>query len=248
MLELNLTYPPLNTLKPVAENVWIADGPVIRFGAWWPKIPFPTRMTVVRLQSGALFIHSPTSLVSSLKAEIKALGEPRWIVAPNRLHYWWLPEWHGTFSAAQIFVAPEVREQAGERISFECHEIDRDSGFPWDDEIATLPIAGSYMTEVEFFHRATRTLVLTDLIENFEARKIRSPLVRFLTWAGGVQDPDGSTPRDLRSTFAGRRPELIAAVERMIEWNPERIIIAHGRWYERDGRAELIRAFRWLLG
>src|SRR5262249_16932545 len=103
---------------------------------------------------------------------------------------------------------------------------------------------GSYMTEVEFFHRATRTLVLTDLIENYEAQKIRSPLIRFLTWAGGVRDPDGSTPRDLRTTFA--KPELIAAVRRMIEWDPERIIIAHGRWYERNGRAELVRAFRWL--
>lgn len=247
MLEPNLTYPPLNTLKPVAENVWIADGPVIRFG--WPflKIPFSTRMTVIRLRDNALFIHSPTSLTPSLKAEIEALGEPRFIVAPNRLHYWWLPEWHAAFRAAQIFVAPKVREQAGDRISFECREIDRESGFPWDDKIATLPITGSYMTEVQFFHRPTRTLVLTDLIENFESHKIKSPLIRFLIWAGGVQDPDGSMPRDLRATFANKS-ELIAALRHMIEWNPERIIIAHGRWYEHDGRTELIRAFRWLLG
>lgn len=26
------TYPPLNTLKRVAEDIWIVDGPVIRFG------------------------------------------------------------------------------------------------------------------------------------------------------------------------------------------------------------------------
>lgn len=32
----------------------------------------------------------------------------------------------------------------------------------------------------------------------------------------------------------------------MIEWNPERVIMAHGRWYEHDGVAELKRAFRWL--
>jgi len=247
MLEPNLTYPPLNRLKPVADNIWIADGPVIQFSAWWLKIPFSTRMTVIRLQSSGLFIHSPIGLTPSLKTEIEALGEPRWIVAPNRLHHWWLPEWHGALGEAQIFVASKVREQAGDRIRFECRELDRESGFPWDGEIATLPITGSYMTEVAFFHQATRTLVLTDLIENFEAHKISSRLIRFLIWAGGVQDPDGSTPRDIRATFA-KKPEAVTAVRRMIEWNPERVIIAHGRWYERDGQAELSRAFRWLLG
>jgi hypothetical protein len=33
----------------------------------------------------------------------------------------------------------------------------------------------------------------------------------------------------------------------MLDWDPERIIIAHGRWYDRDGGAELRRAFRWIL-
>jgi hypothetical protein len=38
-----MTYEPLNTLKSVADDVWIVDGPVIRFGMPWPKMPFPTR-------------------------------------------------------------------------------------------------------------------------------------------------------------------------------------------------------------
>ena len=45
------TYPPVNTLKRVADNLWIVDGPIIRFGAPWLKMPFPTRMTVIRLAS-----------------------------------------------------------------------------------------------------------------------------------------------------------------------------------------------------
>ena len=32
----------------------------------------------------------------------------------------------------------------------------------------------------------------------------------------------------------------------MIGWDPERIILAHGKWYERGGADELRRAFRWL--
>jgi ABC-type Fe3+-citrate transport system substrate-binding protein len=108
-------------------------------------------------------------------------------------------------------------------------------------------VAGSYMTEVVFFHHASRTLVLADLIENFEPHKLGSFALRWLMKLGGVAAPDGQTPRDLRATFARQRPAMKAAVERMIAWNPERVIIAHGRWFETEGAAELRRSFRWLL-
>src|SRR3546814_1556895 len=71
--------------------------------------------------------------------------------------------------------------------------------------------------------------------------------MRRLTRLGGVQNPHGSMPRDMRRTFVRQRPQLKAAVERMLAWEPERIVLAHGRWYEHDGAAELRRAFGWLL-
>jgi hypothetical protein len=86
------TYPPLDTLKVVADNVWIVDGPVIRFGMPWPKLTFPTRMTVIRLGKDSLFVHSPTALPAALQAEIAGIGTPRWIIGPNRIHYWWIPD------------------------------------------------------------------------------------------------------------------------------------------------------------
>lgn len=41
--------------------------------------------------------------------------------------------------------------------------------------------------------------------------------------------------------------EAAACLERMLAWKPERVVLAHGRWYDHDGSAELRRAFRWLL-
>ncbi|WP_246226264.1 DUF4336 domain-containing protein [Chelativorans xinjiangense] len=246
MAEHETTYPPLNTLKPVCEDVWIVDGPTIRFGMPWPKMPFPTRMTVIRLKDGGLFIHSPTPLTEGLRREIAAMGEVRFIIGPNRIHYWWIPDWRAVYGQAQVWLAPRIREQAGARIDFTARELAGESGYPWDGEIDTLPVAGSFMTEVAFFHRASRTLVLTDLIENFEADKLGRPM-RWLAYLGGVLDPDGQMPRDMRLTYAKEKPALKAAVERMIAWDPERIIIAHGRWYEKDGAAELKRAFDWVL-
>jgi hypothetical protein len=32
----------------------------------------------------------------------------------------------------------------------------------------------------------------------------------------------------------------------MLAWQPERVVLSHGKWYEHDGVAELRRAFRWL--
>ena len=54
-----------------------------------------------------------------------------------------------------------------------------------DEDIKTLPVNGSFMTEVEFFHLASRTLVLTDLMENLEPQKLDWPW-RWLAKAGGV--------------------------------------------------------------
>ena len=239
------TYPPLNTLKPVAQDVWIVDGPLIRFGLPFWTFPFPTRMTVVRLANGDLFVHSPTPCTPALQAEIAAIGRPRYLIGPNRIHYWWIPDWHAAYPDAEVFLAPRIKAQSKGRIAFDFHLIDQAEGYPWEGEIKTLIVPGRYMSEAEFFHHASRTLILTDLIENFETQKLGSRVLRFLTWLDGLRDPDGQMPRDLRLTFD--KITLRGAVEAMIALAPERVIIAHGRWYDANGTEELKRAFRWLL-
>ncbi len=242
------TYPPLNTLKPVADDVWIVDGPLIEFGPWPFRMPFATRMTVIRIGRN-LFIHSPTPLTDGLKAEIAAIGAPAWLIGPNRLHYWWIPEWCAAYPDAMVYLAPRIADQAKGRLDGilrNGRSLDDRSGHPWDDVIDTLPVHGSYMSEIVFFHRSSRTLVLTDMIENFEPQKL-GPLARVLTWLGGAQHPEGSMPRDMRLSYRAKIAELRAALDIMIGWNPVRIILAHGKWYERDGANELRRAFRWLM-
>ena len=135
------TYPPLNALKQVAEDVWIVDGPAIRFGMPWPKMPFPTRMTIVRLAGGNLFIHSPTPLTSGLEREVEGIGAPRWIIGPNRIHYWWIPEWHAAFPDAEVYLAPRIEDQAGNHIDFDTLTLDRDAGYPWSGEVSTLSVS-----------------------------------------------------------------------------------------------------------
>ncbi len=242
-----VTYPPINTLKRVAEDVWLVDGPMIQFGPPLMKMPFPTRMTVLRLKPAKLFLHSPTPLTALLREEIERLGKPHWIVGPNRIHYWWIPEWHAAYPDADVYLALGIKEQAKGRIDFPSHPLDRSDGYPWDDEVASLPIVGGYMTEVEFFHRATRTLILTDAIENFELDKLPSRWLRSLVWLVGAANPNGSMPVDMRLSFWSHRRDLQRAVETMIGWNPERVLLAHGKWFDHNGVGEVERAFRWVL-
>jgi hypothetical protein len=50
-------YEPINTLKPVADGLWIVDGPII--SASLLRVPFTTRMTIARLGDGSLWVDSP---------------------------------------------------------------------------------------------------------------------------------------------------------------------------------------------
>ena len=244
------TYEPTGTLKSVADGVWIVDGPVIEFGYLGMKFPFPTRMTIVRLADGGLWVHSPTELRSSLKSEVDAFGRVRHLIAPNRIHYWWLEEWVAAYPDAMTYAAPGVQEQARNNGRFADYNVDltEDGEYPWSGEIEMLLVPGRYLSEAVFYHDGTRTLVITDLIQNYEREKIANPFFRIMTRLSGAVDPDGKMPGDLCATFFMHRKQMAEAVRRMIFWQPQRIIIAHGRWYRENAVAELKRAFRWLPG
>ena len=242
-------YHPLNTLKPFGENIWTADGGEIRMA--FPlgvKIPFSTRMTVVLLADGGLWCHSPIAPAPELFAQIDALGEVRHLVSPNKIHYAHIAAWKARYPQAAAWASAGVRERSaaqGIAVAFDC-DLGDTAPPEWSADLEQMPFAGSrVMTETVFFHRQSRTLILTDLIENFETARFPS---RF--WAGvmrlaGIADPDGKTPADWRATFKDQAAAR-ACLARMLAWQPEKIILAHGRCYEGNAAAELQRAFRWL--
>ena len=173
----------------------------------------------------------------------------RCLIAPNWIHYAYIGAWQARYPEARAWAAPGVRERAASRkvtIRIDA-ELGDEAPVEWAGVIDQQIVAGSSIhREVVFFHRPSKTLVLTDLIENFERRAVPVWIVPLLLLAGNL-DPDGRTPRDMQATFRKGRDAARASVERMIAWGPERVILAHGRWYPENGVAELRRAFRWLL-
>jgi hypothetical protein len=241
-------YAPLNVLKPLAADLWIVDGPIERMAVPGGSVPFSTRMTLVRLPDGALWCHSPIAPDPTLFAAIDALGPVRHLVSPNLLHYAHIGAWKRRYPQALAWASPGVRKRAASRRTETPFDADLGDSAPlaWRAAIDQLCFRGSRaMQEFVFLHRASGTLILADLIENLEARKLSRPM-RWLARLGGVLDPDGKTPLDLRWSYFGRKRQARACLARMLAWQPQRVILAHGRCYLSDAQAQLARAFRWL--
>ncbi len=241
-----VAYAPLNTPKAFADEVWVVDGPEIGLRYFGLTLPFPTRMTVVRLSAGALWVHSPIAWDDRLGEALAGLGTVRHLVAPNTLHYAYLPDWQARFPEARSYGPPRLTEKARRPVSVD-ETLGDEPAAAWGDTFCQCLVAGSLLTEVDFFHRPSRTLILTDLIENFEPSRVRSTLLRWAMKAFGAADPDGKAPFDMQLSFLGHRSDVRTAARRMIAWAPERIVIAHGRCYDSGGVEELRRAFRWVL-
>lgn len=238
------TYPPLDVLKPVAEGVWIVDsGPIRVVG-----MPLPLRMTVIKLASGDLWLHSPTRFDDRLRREIARIGRIRHLVAPNIAHWSFLQDWQRGCPDATTWAGPGLRDRAqvkkaGIRLDYDLSDA---PPAEWAGEIEQVVVRGSKFQEVDFFHKPTRTLVLTDLVVNLEAEKLPS-LVRPGARLIGVVAPDGKAPIYVRLLIKARRREAAQAAARLVDWGPERVIFSHGRWFSHDGTAALRRSLSWLL-
>ena len=238
-----LPYDPLNQPKQVAGDLWIIDGHEVRMRSFGLRIPFPTRMTVVRLPDGGLWIHSPVAPDEALFEAIERLGAVSHLVAPNTLHWSYIADWRKRFPRAVVYIAPGLEA----RVDVPRTNLMDTAEPAWSAAIDQRVVGGPVLTEAVFFHRASRTLILTDLIENFEPERVRSCVWRCALCLSGATDPDGKAPIDMQLSFLGHRKHLRAMVRQMIDWAPQRIVLSHGRWYEDDGVAELQRAFRWIL-
>jgi hypothetical protein len=243
----DITYPPLDVPKPVAENLWIVDsGPLRAMGV----IPLPVRMTVIRLENGELLLHSPTRHTAELQTALEGFGPIRHLVAPNIVHWSFLKDWQTQLPEAVTWAAPGLRNRGSVKKSGVQLDRDMQDGpLPgWPDEIDRITVqGGGGFHEVALFHRPSRALILVDLVQNLEAEKL-PVLMRPLARIAGNVGPDGKAPAYLRAVVKLGGAKAHEAGRRLVETRPERVIFAHGRWFDHDGGARLERSLRWLAG
>ncbi|MGO4870585.1 MAG: DUF4336 domain-containing protein [Roseiarcus sp.] len=229
-------------LLEFGPGVWIREGPVVPFVAGFP---YPTRMAVIRLSDGGLFVWSPVALSPALRREVDALGPVRCLVSPNLLHHLFLGEWKAAYPEARLFASPGLRRRRTD-LAFDADLGDAPDPI-WAADIDQVLVSGSFiMTEAVFFHRGSRTAIFADLIENL-------PRDWFKGWRGllarldGIVAPNPGAPREWRASFVNRRAAR-RALGRILAWPIERVLIAHGEPARVDGAAFVRGAFAWLLG
>jgi len=236
-----VTFPPLNTLKAVADDIWIVDSGPIRPGG----VFLPIRMTILRLGNGDLMLHSPTELTEALVEELKALGPVRHLIAPNIAHWTLLAAWQDRFPDALTWGAPGLRDRAQVRAS--ALRIDRDlreeAPADWRGEVDQGLVCGAGFSEVYFFHRASHTLVLTDVVQHLPADRSSLWTRAFVLLSGAYA---GTTPRYLRAILRMRQRQVASSFDQMLKLAPERVIFAHGEWFVRDGANRLRAALGWF--
>ncbi len=221
-------------LTPFADELWIDTRRVRFFG-----VETGTRMTVVRLADGGLFVHSPVALSEDTRREIDSLGEVRAVVAPSLFHHLYFGEWIAAYPKA-VFAACEGLDRRRKDLSFN-HTLGDVAHAAWAGELEQVYFSARRENEVDFYHIRSRTLICTDALLNLSTHDYRS--TRAVAWLMGNSAPGLGwvEPLMVRDRALARRQ-----VDRMLEWDIDKTVLAHGAVVHARGGDVLREAYRWL--
>ena len=226
-------------MKEFATGLYVGEGPVVSFHGF----PYPTRMAVVRRRDGSLWVWSPISLTPELADQVRSLGPVRDIVTPNKLHHLFLREWAEQWPDARLHAPPGL---ARKKPMLHFHAELQDAPDPsWSADIDQVVFRGSFaLEEVMFFHRDSRTAIVGDLIQRFPASSVSGWKGAVMRWCGLVGER-GGTPPDWRASFLRRGPARDAR-RKVLDWNPQRLLIAHGMCAQSGATQIIAAALRWI--
>lgn len=215
-------------LRQIAPGLHVVDAPQ-RFGG----LEVGTRMTVIDM-GGDLLLHSPVPLP---QAALAGLGTPRWVMAPNLLHHLYAGPW--MHAGLEGWGAPGLQKKRAD-LRFEG---ELESGpSPFGDECQLMALkCFPFANEVVLLHRPSKTLVVSDLVFNISANApwATRAVMRMM---GGYPGCCSTVLERVNMRRAVARREL----GQILEWDFERIVMAHGEVVSTGGREALARAYRWL--
>ncbi|PJE29471.1 hypothetical protein PSM7751_00993 [Pseudooceanicola marinus] len=228
-------------LVPFGRGLWTDEGPVAPALAGFV---YPTRMAVAQLADGSLWVWSPTPMTDKMRREVDRLGEVRALVSPNHFHERWMAEWAQVCPQAQLYMAPGMARRHPDLP--QSHELSGDPPPLWAGQIDQVPVPGNiYTTEVLFFHRLSRTVLVADLMQNL-------PKGWFGGWREQIARVDGilgeepQVPWRFRLSFIDRKAARHAITE-VLDWRADQLLMAHGPLISQGARGLLHRSFAWLM-
>jgi len=204
---------------------------------------FDARMTVIQLSDGTLILHSPCEIDAPMSRALSALGRIAYIVAPGSFHYLHVPSAQAAFPEAETFICPGIeRKRPDLKFDWLLGDIAPEA---WAGQLDQVLVRGNrWIWEVAFFHRQTRTLILVDLVENVTDATPHTGWQLKLWWK--VVFHMWNTPKPAPEYQLGwsDKKAARASLQRILQWDFERVILAHGDLIESDARKVVEKAWR----
>ena len=205
-------------------------------------MPLTSRMTVVRLQDGRLWLHSPIPITPELASEIRALGPVAFIIAPSKLHHLFVQSACQAFPAAQLFGAPGLRAKRPDLAQL----VEISTQLPADlaAEFDLLCMQGiPFGNETIWWHKPSKTLILTDLCQWWQGELAWN--TAFYAWLTGVRNRL-VVARSVR-LMVKDKAACRATCEKILQWDIQRLIVAHNCIIEQGAHAALAKALAVLI-
>ena len=228
------------TLYPHGPISFVDDGIFVVEGRW-KRSAFERKMTVFRLASGDIAVHSAIAMDEAGMAALEAVGQPAWILVPNSLHCS-DASWYGErYPSARVLVPAVKRTDLFEKVRRIDGTLDEDWPEELRDELAVVPLHGTRIGEIAIVHVPSRTLVLTDAVFNYRDKDL--PWVaRMIMRANSAYGRFGPS-RIFKSFVIEDRDAFRRSMDSLLELDFDRVIMSHGRMLVTGGKDAMRDAF-----
>lgn len=226
----------------IKDQIWIHEYPVRYAG-----INLFGRMTIIKLDNGELIIHDPCKIDELIKSEIDKIGEVKYIVAPGSYHHLFVTDFQKKYPNAETFLCPGLERKRPD-IKFEWI-LGNKADHRWEKDIDHVLIQGTkFIWEVAFFHKSSKTMILVDLLENIgdDYQHPASLLLRFW-WKVIYKMWNNPKAAPEYQMGWGRKKIVKNGLNKLLGWEAERIILAHGELIENNVTNVLCAAWRKVL-
>jgi hypothetical protein len=218
--------------REIAHGVAVMQYPLRAFG-----IDFRRYVTLLRLTDGRVVIHSTAPFTAEDVEAIGRFGEPSWLVEATLMHDTFARRASAAFPNIP-YLAPAGFAKLSAVPTLPLHPPPRD----WAGEIEVLKVDGlRKINEHVFFHLASRTLVLADLLFHFSAdsrgwSRFFAQRIMRLPRLFGISAFFRLMIRDQKA-FA-------LSLEKMAQWDFEQIVVGHGEPIQNDAKPIFARVLR----
>lgn len=215
-------------MQRLADNLWVFRYPLNILGTKVGRT-----VTVMRLRSGQLIIHSTAPFSRADVEAISALGSPGWLVEATLFHDTYARKGQAAFpNVPYLHAGPN-----GDLLPAPA---------AWAGELEILLVDGMpKVREHVFLHRPSRTLITADLVFNFGPQASGWTRWFFRNVAGTGDFPGMSR---MFRFFIKDRAAFKRSAETMLDWDFDRVIVAHGDIIETNGKQKLKAALKRALG